>query len=134
MRSVLYPILSILVLSTFHSLAGDRDHPKELAVLERFIGVWDHVVTLKHPGGGRDSIQKTESKRSWSLGGSYLRIEEVNWERPEFDEFQMLLTFDVLKKIYSGVIIDGLMFKRSPHPGAGNPTPCHLMRKVRQET
>jgi hypothetical protein len=105
MKFVFYSILSVLFLTILP--AADRDHPKELAVLERFIGTWDHVVKLTHPGGGRDSIQKTESKRSWSSGGSFLRIEDVNWARPEFDEFQMLLTYDVLEKTYTGVIMDG---------------------------
>lgn len=85
----------------------ERILPKELAVLERFIGTWDHDFKLTHPGGGRDSHQKTESKRSWSMGGSFLRIEEVNWAKPQFDEFQLLLTYDVLKKQYLGVIMDG---------------------------
>lgn len=108
MKQVLFSLLSIVLIPVGYGQdVPERNHPKQLKVLERFLGTWEHVVTLKHPGGGRDSVQNTESKRSWSHGGAFLRIEDVNWEKPQFDEFQLLLTYDVLEKTYTGVIMDG---------------------------
>lgn len=111
MKSILFTILGAIFLTTVaaptRAIANDRDLPKELSVLEKFLGTWEHKMTFKHTNGGRDSNQTVSSKRSWSYGGSYLKFEEVNWAKPQYDEFQMLITYDVLKKAYLGVIIDG---------------------------
>lgn len=115
MKLIINSILAILFAAavTHTSLAQDaempdRELPKELAVLEKFLGTWDHIITFTHANDKiPNSVQKTESKRSWSMGSSFLRIEEVNWAKPQYSEFQMLLTYDVLKKTYSGVRMEG---------------------------
>lgn len=108
MKSNIYSILTILIFTLVPAaaLANDRDLPEELKVLNRFIGTWDNEITNRHPGQEAKQ-QKAESRRTWSLGGSFLQIEDVNWAVPHRDEFQMLLTYGVLEKQYVGVIIDG---------------------------
>lgn len=86
--------------------AEEKNESDEMKVLNRFLGTWDHVITITPPGGA-DAIYNTVSKREWSLGKTYLRFEEVNMAEPAHEEFQMLLTFDADKKRYTGVIMDG---------------------------
>ncbi len=86
--------------------ASAADRSPEMAVLDRFLGTWDHVITIT-PTGGEASRHQTVSRRSWSHGKSYLRFEEVNEAEPEYDEFQMLLTHDADEDQYTGVIMDG---------------------------
>ena len=86
--------------------ASPKKHPDKRKVLERFVGTWDHVITIKPPGAP-ESKHQTVSERSWSMGETYLHFAEVNRLEPDRNEFQMLLTYDPAKEAYSGVIMDG---------------------------
>lgn len=101
-------LLSLPLVTRFaNAQEGDpRKHPDKLKVLERFVGTWNHVITIKPPGAP-ESKHQTISERSWSMGGTYLHFAEVNQLEPDRNEFQMLLTYDPAQEAYSGVIMDG---------------------------
>ena len=91
-------------------LVNAADEPKrsaELQVLERFIGTWDVVYTYR-PVEGDEVAGKIVSTRAWSLGGTFIRVEDANnLKKPELPEFQMLLTYNPDSKNYPGVTMNG---------------------------
>lgn len=102
------PLLALLIVPglTVCQDSNPKKHPEKIGVLERFVGTWDHVITIKPPGAP-ESKHQTVSERSWSMGGTYLHFAEVNQLEPDRNEFQMLLTYDPASEKYSGVIMDG---------------------------
>ena len=99
-----------LAIATFSADAKADDKPKrspELLVLERFIGTWDQKAII-HPTGGEKIEMAFVSRRRWTLGGTFLQIEDANnLNDPEAKEFQMLCTYDPVAQNYPAVIMEG---------------------------
>ena len=103
-------MLAGLAVATFSAVAKADDKPKrspELQVLDRLIGAWDVKVTIK-PTGGEEIKREFVSRRRWTLGGTFLQIEDApNLIDPEAKEFQLLWTYDPVAKNYPAVMMDG---------------------------
>jgi hypothetical protein len=57
---------------------------------------------------GDEVAGKIVSTRAWSLGGTFIRVEDANnLKNPELPEFQMLLTYNPDSKNYPGVTMNG---------------------------
>lgn len=78
----------------------------ELQVLDRFVGTWDFVVTVKL-AGGETITGKTSETRRWTLGNKFVQWENPKTERPDEPEFQMLVTYDPTTKTYPGFLMNG---------------------------
>lgn len=75
-------------------------------MLDRFVGTWDFVVTIK-PRGGQAATGKTSETRVWSRGGRFVHFENLQIENPDEPHLQMLVTYDAEKKTYPGVLMVG---------------------------
>jgi hypothetical protein len=100
--SIVFSVLTVAVFST--ALQAD-DMPKrspELQVLERFIGTWEHELTIK-PAGAEASTINTVDYRFWSRGERIL-----HFSNPTDDpELHFSLTYDPESKTYPGVLLIG---------------------------
>ena len=106
-------LLCLLGLILGMAFAQADDAPKrspELQVLDHYLGVWDAKTTIK-PVGGKEMTVTYVSRRSWTLGGSFVQFQDTEHSNPEAPEFQLLWTYDPIAKKYPGVLMDG------PHSG-----------------
>jgi hypothetical protein len=74
----------------------------ELQVLDRFIGAWEHEVTIQ-PAEGDAITSKPVDYKFWSRGGRILHFSNPTDEA----EFHMSLTYDSESKTYPGVMLIG---------------------------
>lgn len=83
-------------------VCGD-DAPKrsaELQVLDRFIGNWETVITVKPTG---EKYNTTEN-RKWSREGTFVLSEDLNLSTKK--EAHFLLTYDPNAKVYRACFIE----------------------------
>lgn len=91
------------------AFAQDDGAPKrspELQVLDRYAGVWDVKTTIK-PVGGEEMTLTCVSRRSWTLGGTFVQFQDTEHSHPQAPEFQLLWTYDPVAKNYPAVLMDG---------------------------
>ena len=102
--------LTVLAAATFAAVVKADDVPKrspELQVLDRFVGTWDVHVAIKPVDGEKITFDHV-SERAWSLGGTFVRLEDANnLRRTGEKEFQLLWTYDPEAKNYPAVFMDG---------------------------
>ena len=106
--------LCLLGLIPGMAFAEADDAPKrspELQELDRYVGVWDMKTTMK-PAGGREMTLTCVSRRSWTLGGTFVQFQDTGHSHPEAPELQLLWTYDPVAKNYPAVMMDG------PHWGS----------------
>ena len=107
LSSFLLCLLGLMPGMAFAEADGAPKRSPELQVLDRLVGVWDVKVTIKPAGGGETNVEVV-SRRSWSLGGTFVRLEDANnLKNPEAKEFQILWTYDPVAKNYPAVLMDG---------------------------
>ena len=105
-------LLGLMPCIAFAQADGAPKRSPELQVLHRLVGVWDVKVTIKPAGGGETNFDVV-SRRSWSFGGTFVRLEDANnLKNPEAKEFQILWTYDPVAKNYPAILMDG------PHWGS----------------
>ena len=90
----------------FAQADGAPKRSPELQVLDRYIGSWDIKNTFK-PVGGEEVVFNIVSRKSWSLGGSFLRGQDTNLSIPEAKEFHLLWTYDSVAKNYPAMFMEG---------------------------
>lgn len=104
--SFLFLLLGLMPCMAF---AQAEDAPKrstELEVLDRFVGIWDVKATIK-PVGGKEMTMTFISRRSWTLGGTFVHFQDTGHSHPRAPEFQLLWTYDPVAKNYPAVLMDG---------------------------
>ena len=72
-------LLCLLGLIPGMAFAQADDAPKrspELQVLDHYLGVWDVKTTIK-PAGGEEMTVTCISRRSWTLGGSFVQFQDT---------------------------------------------------------
>ena len=104
--SFLLCLLGLMPGMAFAQADGAPKRSPELQVLDRYIGVWDIKNTFK-PVGGEEVVFNIVSRKSWSLGGSFLRGQDTNLSIPEAKEFHLLWTYDSVAKNYPAVFMEG---------------------------
>jgi hypothetical protein len=72
----------------------------ELQLLDRFVGTWDHEVTIKTPEG--ETKGNRVDTRNWSPGGNFLIFENSIDSKANSDipELYFILTYDAYAKRY----------------------------------
>ena len=106
LSSLFLCLLGLVPGRAFTQADGAPKRSPELQVLDRFVGVWDVKNTIKLPSG-EEFTNDFVSRRSWSLGGTFLRSQDTNFSNPEAKEFQLLWTYDPAAKNYPAVFMDG---------------------------
>lgn len=97
-------ILSLITAFGSSTLADDNtQRTPEFQVLDHFVGNWDLQVTETLIGGDPASYKST-SIRTWSLGGGFIRFEDVATGRPET---HILMTYDPEENKYPAVFMSG---------------------------
>lgn len=95
--------LTMLILATGPSPANAQDISKrspELQVLDRYVGNWETVITVKGTG---EMITSVESRR-WSREGKFVLSE--NLDLPAKREAHFLVTYDSKAKHYRACFIN----------------------------
>jgi len=103
-------LLALLVISVCPDFARADGTPKRspgLQVLDRFVGTWD-MQAITETAEGKKTVHKYVSRRTWSIGGKFLRTEEPNLNNPELTEYHLLFTYDSKARNYPGVFMSGL--------------------------
>ena len=97
-------MLSLITAFGSSTLADDnKQRVPEIQVLNHFAGNWDLQVT-ETLSGGKPVSYESASRRTWSLGGGFIRFEDVAKGRPET---HILITYDPREKNYPAVIMSG---------------------------
>jgi hypothetical protein len=94
--------LAVLTILTATRVSADADPKRsaELQVLDRWIGNWETVVTIKTTG---EKFNTTESRR-WSKEGTFVLSEDMNLSTKK--EAHFLLTYDPNAKVYRACFIE----------------------------
>jgi hypothetical protein len=104
MRVTVFIVTISAATLSYATIADDPpQRSAELQVLDRFVGIWDVVVTTKVTGGGA-STEKSVETRKWSSGGNVLHFEASAKQNPES---HLLVTHDAATGSYPGVLIAG---------------------------
>jgi len=109
--SFLLCLLGLMPGMAFAQADGAPNRSPELQVLEHYLGVWDVKTTIK-PTGAEEITVTSVSRRSWTIGGTFVQFQDTGHSLPEALEYQLLWTYDPVAKNYPGVMMNG------PHSGA----------------
>lgn len=95
-------LVSILWGAICGSAIADERKP-ELVVLDRFVGTWAMENTIT-PKGQPAQVFESAETRSWTKKGTSLHFQST-----EGPEYHMIITYNVTKKSYSGVMLAGVI-------------------------
>jgi len=100
MQKFLIAFVVLLATGFAGTAADDPTKPSpELLVLEDMIGIWDEVMMNKATEWTPKAEKSTTiTKRTWSLGGMFIRG-EGSWQ-PAKTDFLHLMSYDPLVKVY----------------------------------
>ncbi|MBL63199.1 MAG: hypothetical protein CMI30_07285 [Opitutae bacterium] len=99
-------LLGLVPGMAFAQADGAQKRSPELQVLDRLVGVWDVKTTIK-PVGAEEMTATSVSRRSWTLGGTFVQFQDTEHSHPQAPEFQLLWTYDPVAKNYPAVLMDG---------------------------
>ena len=104
--SFLLCLLGLMPGMALAQVDGAPNRSPELQVLKHYLGVWDVNTTIK-PTGAEEITVTSVSRRSWTIGGTFVQFQDTGHSHPKALEYQLLWTYDPVAKNYPAVLMEG---------------------------